>query len=167
MGSKKKIVAFVFVIITLCPVIAFYTLSICKKIVQHQMEEKIERSLLQTIVAKKGSFTWIKMNKEILINGKMFDVKSYNTNVEETTFKGLYDEDEKKIVQDINELSSEKNEPLQPTLQLLKVLLATYTFEVSEYPDNVIFKEIKNEYFNYDELLAFHHTSIFLPPPNL
>ena len=167
MGSKKKIVAFVFVIITLCPVIAFYTLSICKKIVQHQMEEKIERSLLQTIVAKKGSFTWIKMNKEILINGKMFDVKSYKTNVEETTFKGLYDEDEKKIVQDINELSSEKNEPLQPTLQLLKVLLATYTFKVSEYPDNVIFKEIKNEYFNYDELLAFHHTSIFLPPPNL
>ena len=167
MGSKKKIVAFVFVIITLCPVIAFYTLSICKKIVQHQMEEKMERSLLQTIVAKKGSFTWIKMNKEILINGKMFDVKSYNTNVEETTFKGLYDEDEKKIVQDINELSSEKNEPLQPTLQLLKVLLATYTFKVSEYPNNVIFKEIKNEYFNYDELLAFHHTSIFLPPPNL
>ena len=167
MGSKKKIVAFVFVIITLCPVIAFYTLSICKKIVQHQMEEKMERSLLQTIVAKKGSFTWIKMNKEILINGKMFDVKSYKTNVEETTFKGLYDEDEKKIVQDINELSSEKNEPLQPTLQLLKVLLATYTFKVSEYPDNVIFKEIKNEYFNYDELLAFHHTSIFLPPPNL
>lgn len=167
MGSKKKIVAFVFVIITLCPVIAFYTLSICKKIVQHQMEEKIERSLLQTIVAKKGSFTWIKMNKEILINGKMFDVKSYNTNVEETTFKGLYDEDEKKIVQDINELSSEKNEPLQPTLQLLKVLLATYTIEGSDYPNNVIFKEIKNEYFNYDELLAFHHTSIFLPPPNL
>ena len=167
MGSKKKIVAFVFVIITLCPVIAFYTLSICKKIVQHQMEEKIERSLLQTIVAKKGSFTWIKMNKEILINGKMFDVKSYKINVEETTFKGLYDEDEKKIVQDINELSSEKNEPLQPTLQLLKVLLATYTFKVSEYPNNVIFKEIKNEYFNYDELLAFHHTSIFLPPPNL
>ena len=167
MGSKKKIVAFVFVIITLCPVIAFYTLSICKKIVQHQMEEKMERSLLQTIVAKKGSFTWIKMNKEILINGKMFDVKSYKINVEETTFKGLYDEDEKKIVQDINELSSEKNEPLQPTLQLLKVLLATYTIEVSDYPNNVIFKEIKNEYFNYDELLAFHHTSIFLPPPNL
>ena len=167
MGSKKKIVAFVFVIITLCPVIAFYTLSIFKKIVQHQMEEKMERSLLQTIVTKKGSFTWIKMNKEILINGKMFDVKSYKTNVEETTFKGLYDEDEKKIVQDINELSSEKNEPLQPTLHLLKVLLATYTIEVSEYPNNVIFKEIKNEYFNYDELLAFHHTSIFLPPPNL
>ena len=167
MGLNKKIIPSFFIIIILCPVVIFYSLSIYQKVVQHQMEEKMEQTCLQTIVVKNGTFEWIKIGKEILVNGKMFDVKSYSDKGDEIVFQGLYDDDEKKILNEINDLVNNKKNSSLPTVDFLKIILMPSVVETSEDYIKKLFDSNMQVFFSYSES-AVHQTSpIFIPPPNL
>ena len=154
-------------IIILCPVVIFYTLSIYQKVVQHLMEEKMEQAFLQTIVVKNGTFVWTKNGKEILVNGKMFDVKFYSNTGDEVIFKGLYDEEEKKIIKELDALEHSKKGSSLPTVDLLKIILMPSAVEISEDYIKKMFNSTTQEFFSYSELAVHQTSSIFIPPPNV
>ncbi len=58
------------------------------------MKEKMETKQLHTIVLADDEIQWAKVGEEIWIDGKMFDIKSIESNGGYTTFKGLFDDEE-------------------------------------------------------------------------
>ena len=61
------------------------------------MEEKMKQEKLQTITLLASSVTWLKKNKEILVNGEPFDIKHYSLQGKYIIVSGLYDEQEKAL----------------------------------------------------------------------
>lgn len=116
-----------------------------KKIIQREMEEKLEVASLQTITVSVSDFVWLKKGKEILVNGKMFDVKSHQINGGKITFTGLYDDKEKELAATVkNAFTTKKdsNAPFgQTAIKLLFQPLFTQSFSFSfqlPYKNNTV-----------------------------
>ena len=149
MSAKKKISVWVMSIILLCPLFAFVVLCTQKKIVQYKMEERLEVVALKKIVLKKGTFSWVKSNNEIKVNGKMFDVKYYSIKDDEISFVGLFDEDEEKLTIEIEELLSDKKHSSIPLQKVLKFLLTPSAVAENDYSSAIANIIIKKEFYNY------------------
>jgi hypothetical protein len=59
-----------------------------------QMEEKLESGQLQTIVVPVQNFHWYEENREIIVDGMMFDVKTISLEDDHYIVTGLFDEEE-------------------------------------------------------------------------
>lgn len=56
------------------------------------MKEQLEQQSLQTIRIPEKNVSWIQKGKELIVDGKLFDVKSYKNNGVYVEVTGLYDE---------------------------------------------------------------------------
>ncbi len=64
---------------------------------KHSAKERLEEQLLETIILRKDQFRWEKKGKEISIDGKMFDVKSFILKGDKIIVTGIYDDQETAI----------------------------------------------------------------------
>lgn len=105
-GFKKRISAFILGAALTIP--AFLSLSLLIRIeLNHlRLERQMEKEYSQTIRVSSHSFTWIREGKEILIEGRWFDVHSFRKEGNEIVFTGLYDEKEKEWMQKLHDNSS-------------------------------------------------------------
>lgn len=103
------------------PFIFFICFFVQQKVMQHRMLEKLEQASLQTISINKADIIWVKENREALIEGKLFDVKSFSINSNTIILTGLYDKDEDTLKKDyVSIFHSNKNESL-PTNELVLI----------------------------------------------
>jgi hypothetical protein len=63
-------------------------------VVRHVMLEKLEREDLQVIRIHRADLQWYKKGHEIVIDGRMFDVKKIDMNGDTCLVTGLYDDNE-------------------------------------------------------------------------
>ena len=116
--SYKKIVAGWLFLLAGIPL--FFTMLFLVKqlLIQHQMFEKMEQGYVSTYRFSTGDLHWIKEGKELLIKGKLFDVKACTTASDSTSVTGLFDEEEELLKTTFLQIANSTNE--QPTpLQLL------------------------------------------------
>ena len=73
------------------------------------MKEELEKGMLQRITISKDDLHWVEQGKEILVNGKMFDVEDLVHEGNYVTVTGLYDEDETSLISILNRLQSENS----------------------------------------------------------
>lgn len=130
------------------------------------MKERLENVSLKSIIIEKDSFTWVENNKEIKINGKLFDVKSYYVVADKIVFSGLYDEDEDAIDEKVNLLTTKNKQATFPIEKLSEIYLANMAWRC-EY--NLTDYQVKNKlsYFFYNEVAVSQPRIFFAPPPNL
>ena len=118
----KKIVALAFLLAGFMPVI-FTLLFLCKQqMIRHEMKEKLETSLLQTITINEKDVVWMD-GHEIWVNEHMFDIHTKKLENGIYTFTGLYDEEETNLVKkhkDTTEKNSEESQLLSSLFQLLQ-----------------------------------------------
>ena len=76
------------------PILVFIGRKLQITIVRHEMEERLERDQLITIEVPTGSVYWYKPGKEIIVDGRMFDVKSWKAKGDSILFTGLFDDEE-------------------------------------------------------------------------
>ncbi len=167
MTLKKYIGATIILMMVVCPIIFYTTLTIHKHIVRWKMEERLEKASLQTITVKKNAFSWIKINKEIEVGGKLFDVKSHYSRNNEVVFKGIFDDDEKKIIDTLNLLLDHKKTSSIAILQLLKIILLPVIIDSEKLYIDLAFKHRKEIFFTYNEVAVSLPLPIYFPPPNL
>ena len=135
---------------------------------QHQMEEKLEKEHIQIVHIPVNEIQWHKKNKEIIIDGKLFDVKSIILVNGVAECKGLFDEKETSIKKRINQLQQqqEKDNPLTISaakffsLVLFREDRLTYSFPCCLFPPSV---------YNScaDDLLIYTNLTIPTPPPKI
>lgn len=63
----------------------------------HEMEEKLENNHLQTLTIPVKDFRWHEKNREIVVSGKMFDVKSVQRQGDQYHVTGLFDKAETEL----------------------------------------------------------------------
>ena len=166
MPWTRHIAASILMIVILCPLLIYTTLSFHKHLVKWQMEERLEHAALKTISLKKDAFTWVKINKEIVVNGRLFDVKSYVNKDENIIFKGLYDDEEKEIIHGINSLVHNKKNSSSHTFTLFKIMLIPLIINERTHVTAYNSKKVKAYYYTYNEVAISQYNSIYLPPPN-
>ena len=167
MLSTKKILASTAIVIIVAPVFLYVALFIQQKRVQHLMKEKLENASLQCIVLNHTDFKWVEENKEIEINGRLFDVKHFSKKDGKIYFTGLYDYEEdlvkKQMADFVNKDNNNNNLPQQ---QLLQFLFNPAIIKNEEFVVNRIFLLHKIEYLFYKEDLVLRSCPCFYPPPN-
>ncbi|MEO7766905.1 MAG: hypothetical protein ABIS01_05740 [Ferruginibacter sp.] len=88
------------------------------------MEERLEQSSLETILIDSDELFWIKKGKEVLVKGKLFDVKSISFSKDKIQLWGLFDTTEDEISKKILELENDMADPFSPMFSILAKLLS-------------------------------------------
>lgn len=119
--------------------------------------------MLQTLVLKKTDFTWFKENKEITINGKLFDVRSFYKENGQYVFKGIYDDDETELNKELNNGINERNN--QFLTGIFQLLFSAFSGNFSEL---AITRNITNIYFPFIlQPTSSPFKNILTPPPQV
>lgn len=157
------IIPLFFLLLTLTPILFMGGLQAFQFYIKQRMEASLETDALHTLTLKASEVKWYEEGREILVNGKMFDIKTYSIENGVFTAQGVFDEKETAIVNLLNGHWSDK-EQTQVVVQLLLlshciILFAFYliSFGVSIYRN----KPVSLIHLLYTSPLL----SIVSPPP--
>src|SRR5258708_22819112 len=109
MFTKKKILAFVMLLAVAAPLFFFTCFFAKQKWIEHEMEEQLENASLKTITVDIAAIRWVKENQEVIIAGKLFDVRSFTVNAGKITLTGLFDADEDILNEQMKNFVHQKN----------------------------------------------------------
>lgn len=150
------------------PLFFFTGYLIKQKIIQHQMKEQLENASLQTITVDKANITWVKKNKEAVINGELFDVKSYVVAGDKVMLTGLYDAAENKLKKEFANLMQHKKNGSAPLEQLiLKFIFAAVINQNRQAEVLACNENIKIVYPFHTEVPVYQLVPVPIPPPNV
>lgn len=94
-NATKKISGVFFLLLGCMPWLFILSFFVQQQTIRHRMKEKLEAAIPKhTIQIPEDQITWVKKEKEIWVNGRMFDIKKMETTNGITTFTGLYDDEE-------------------------------------------------------------------------
>ena len=164
--ATKKITALLFILLGIAPLLLFVFTSIKQLEIRHNMKQQLEYKMLNTITLAMKDLHWLEEGKEILINGRMFDIKSYQSAGNgKINFTGLYDDDETTLINKIKENQrNENNGDGKLLAQLFQLLQSSFSNTLSE----TIIPSLNNSYFpGIEQGLASQFITIFSPPPQI
>ncbi len=160
-----KIISIGFLFLVAVPLLYSTVMLVQQKIVHHQSIERLEKTLLQTISISKDEIIWVKANKEILINGKYFDIKSFKSHGNSIELIGYFDISEDLLVKQLKGLMK-SNEDKSPFNQLtVKFFLS----QICLLQPDILFEnnwlQYSSHYFTYDDKLINFPHRLSTPPP--
>ncbi|MEP7255630.1 MAG: hypothetical protein ABI666_07620 [Ferruginibacter sp.] len=137
-----------------------------QKIIQFQRKERLETELLQTITTSSEKIYWVNLGKEVLIEGELFDVKSFKTQGEKIFLTGIFDKEEDNLLREMDNFTQQKNEPNNPINQLaFKFIFAPV------YKESVLFSlqnswhTVFMQFSTYAEVILKGYYAIAIHPP--
>lgn len=113
--KKKRTCFFAFLLmVSIClPSMVFIYYQARQAYVRFEMEEKLEKEKLQKIRIPAHKVVWYKKNKELIVEGNLFDVKEERLMRDGSIeFTGLFDFEETEIAKRLNDL--QKNRGADP-----------------------------------------------------
>ncbi|MEO7393754.1 MAG: hypothetical protein ABIU11_02365 [Chitinophagaceae bacterium] len=145
------------------PVLVSFAFQLHQKIVQHQMKERLEKKLLQTIAVQENDIHWVKAEKEVWLNNRMFDIKSYSYNEGEYLLTGLYDDEETLLIKQLQKNQEQENKSDNKTvLQLFQLFSISLNNLTDEFVSSGFTKrQFQEKSFPLTSLCL----SIITPPP--
>lgn len=163
---KKSFTALGFLLITAAPLFFSISVLVRQQIVQYQREERLEKEKLQTITLSSEAVIWVKAGKEILYNGRLFDVKSYEKKGADIRFTGFFDCKEYKLVQQIEKLALQKNQSGSPfNEQAIKFIFFPAFTVQHETSCCIKWQYLSLHYHEYDEMIPPYYYSVPEHPP--
>ena len=158
----KKIGSFVFLLAGFMPVLFTLLFLFKQQLIRHEMKEKLETSLLQTITINEKDVVWMD-DHEIWVNEHMFDIHTKKLKNGIYTFTGLYDEQETNLVKKHKDTTEKNNEENQVLSSLFQLLQSAFIEDEANSPITAL---IITE---YSPLILQHISSpfknILTPPP--
>jgi hypothetical protein len=165
---RKKILAFAALLLMLAPLFFFTGYLVKQKIIQNQMQEQLENASLQTITLNQVDVTWFKKNKEVIVNGKLFDVKSYSIAGSKIILTGLFDEAENKLKKEFANLIHQKKNDSAPLQQLILKFIFTALINQSRQTEVLTCNQnTKTVYPFHNEVAVYQSVPVSSPPPNV
>jgi hypothetical protein len=167
MGYQKKILAFAMLLIVVAPLFLFTTYLISQKVIQNQMEEQLENTALQTISVNKEDVKWVNENKEAIINGQLFDVKSSTINNGKLSLTGLYDAAENKLQKQFAGLLRQQKDKSTPLEKLMLKFIFSIAINKNIASISFFTNTINTTYPSYNEAVVCQFLKINTAPPNV
>jgi hypothetical protein len=164
--ATKKISALLFILLGFTPLLFIIYTSIKQQEIRHNMKRQLEIKMLHTITLEKNDVYWLKDGKEIIINGRMFDVKSFQPAGDgKIIFSGLYDDDETALADQVRKnQQTENNSGGKILAQLFQLLQASFNNALTE----VFIPSLNNNHFtDIEQSLVSQYITILSPPPQV
>lgn len=165
--NNKKYTACFLLLLAIIPLSFSILFVLNQQIAKHKMMEKLEHEMLTTFTFTQQQIKWIIPGKELLVNGKLFDVKKYiqKNNCFEIT--GLFDEEEQVAKESYLKLLHNKTD----TIPFKKLMGKLFFNSVFSPPGNEI---SINKYYRispiifciFSEKLIFKFYPVNAPPPD-
>jgi hypothetical protein len=128
------------------------------------MLEELEHRHLHIITLQAEEVQWVKQGKEIWVQDKMFDIKSFREKNGQVTFTGLFDEEETALNKQVEKDFNQKNESGNRLLtHLFQWLQAVYPCGINDPVTAPVNK--KQELTFYTFHIPSVYTKILVPPP--
>ena len=133
------------------------------------MDQALENEQLQTLTVSQSDIKWLHPGKEMLINGRLFDVKSFKQIENTLEIKGLFDEKEESFQQLIISLFHHKQTGNSNTNTAIVNLFfqALFTDKSISFKINREDFLLKKKYFVFAETLVSSNSEILIPPPKI
>jgi len=137
-----------------------------EKIVQWEMKESLEEKQLITIIIAEQDVVWEETGKECRINGRLFDVKEFEKINGQYRLKGLYDDLEKTIEEQLANMTKKQNEQQEKLIG--KFLKLSYVQHETDALLNRSFSPRQTKRFTTsEEKYNIPFLSNFSPPPEI
>lgn len=165
MRLPKTIAGIPIILMVLLPCLYCLYFQVTQHMIKAEMRERLERENLQTIIIPVKDFRWYEENREIVVDGTMFDVKTIERRNDDYIITGLFDEAETQLHIAMGRLQQRENEG--PDARLVSLALSQ-TFTPPVFADIVSLpladgpsspKLLTDEKL-YNTILAIH-----TPPP--
>jgi hypothetical protein len=168
MELTKKISCFILFIAVSAPLFLSAVFLAGRLVIRHEMREKMEMEHVITIDVPANEFRWHKKNREIIINGKMFDVKSIVKDNNIYHISGLFDENESILDEELKKMNDNEEGRQKKANIILQVCLGIIAddksglqFQCSPPPAIIVF--VSGAYHDYH---SNHCLNIISPPPD-
>lgn len=161
----KKIVAAFLLVLILAPLSYMFIFQAKQLNIQRRMKKELEGSLVQTVVLPASKLLWVKPGKEILLDQKMFDIKtiSYRTDGN-ACITGLFDHLETGLLTQIKKSWQQDNGlGCKLIVQLFQVIttLSQYSITADLLPQILTTEKMARR----KDCLPSPFTRILTPPP--
>lgn len=164
---KRQFTAVVLLLLVALPVFLSVGFYIKQKLVQQQRTQRFKTELLKTVTVKADKINWIEVGREILIEGKLFDVKSFKVRGANIIFTGFFDAKEDKLVQQIVKLEKQKNQSENPLSQpVIKFLFFPVYYGLNNFTiDGGNWQLVSQQYQPFFETIPDAHIHPPIHPP--
>jgi hypothetical protein len=163
---KNKIIAFVLLLIVAIPVFLSLEFLLKENIIQQEADAKMETIVLKSVRIPAAKLIWLRKGKEVLIDGKLFDIKSFKTENGLVTLLGFYDDKETKLLDEYKNITDNNtNNPLSELA--FKFLFSTVYNSSFEMAYTANWHAVLNRYYSFDDMLPAAPTLAFIQPPRL
>jgi hypothetical protein len=161
--ATKKSITYLLLLLAAVPLIYILIFKIQQDSIQHKMKGRLNEQILHTISIPEHEIHWIKNGKEIFVNGRMFDIKSFHFQNGVCVFSGLYDEEETVLLEHLQKEQQNNTTNSKQLTQLFQLLQSFYNDPQHEifFPDNQSGVELIKD----NSALISQYISIITPPP--
>lgn len=102
--SASKIAAFIFLLVVSAPVLLSLHFILQEMLIQQEVEKKMKAGNFQSVRITKAKINWLTTGKEIVLDGRLFDVKYFETDENDiVTLTGFFDSEETELLSDLKE----------------------------------------------------------------
>ena len=135
-----------------------------QSILHEQMREELEENKLVTIRVSTSALSWTESGKEVIIDGKMFDVERFAVEGNAVVLTGLFDTDEDAIITMLDGLEKNNSDGTSSTLAM--EWFSLFSFIQEKEPNHFL----TGEQFPATSLLQYNRAedpvlSCDTPPP--
>jgi|GEM_PF-605975 len=163
---QNKITASAILLLVALPLLFSVFFVVRQKIIQHEAMENLETASLRTITIPYAELHWLKKGREAVIDGKLFDVKSYVITNEKISLTGLFDEKENELLRHVTAMMQQKSGGNSPFAHLdIKFLFLPVFNEPVSFALENPWRIIVQQFSYYTELTQETYSSSLAPPP--
>lgn len=165
MRLPKTIAGIPVILLVLMPCIYCIWFQVEHHMIRVEMREKLERDNLQTITVPVKDFRWYEEDREILVDGVMFDVKTITQRGDNYIITGLFDEAETELhiaMGRLQQRESEGPDAVLISIILSQTLISPAAHELIHYShaDDLSSRNLSRDEKLYNTILSLH-----TPPP--
>jgi hypothetical protein len=166
-GTVLKKIYTLFLLLLCCLPFFFYALFNIQQIrIQHLMKERLENQSLRQLVIAEQDIQWVNEGREILVDGKMFDIKTFHLEKGVYHISGLYDEEETSLVKQLEKQQQSNttsgNKILVQFIQLFQSNLS------QDFNSGCLLPTLSNNHAaEKDWSLASGSVAVLTPPPQM
>jgi hypothetical protein len=161
--ATKKTTTYLLLLLAAMPLAYTLFMGIQQRVIQHRMKERLETQFLHNITVAEKDVHWMEDEKEIWVNGRMFDIESSHLQNGVYVFSGLYDEEETALMDRLQKDYHNNSTNSKQLVQLFQFLQSCYNNPQEEIvlPENIP----GDKFIPESSPLASQFISIFTPPP--
>jgi hypothetical protein len=160
----NKILTSALLLIVAVPLFLSISYVVKQRSIQQQMKEKLELTSVQSITVDPADITWVKKDKEAIINGQLFDIKSISITGNKLVLKGLFDNEEDQLISDLKNSVNQQKENGATSSQLHCIFLPLFSEDYSISIQNN-WAIVSNSFTNYNKFMPEGYLSSILRPP--